>query len=671
MTDGLAYRFETRGQLGACLRVRQPARVHLAPQAGELVQRLPGRPGGLVLLPSGRVAWIDGDGALRRDAGCAGPTIGAVARLVASGPRLWALREGTATLLEAETLRRLGSVDLPGAIDVAGDGRGGAWVLEPGRLRQLDSDGRPRASRALPDPFDRLALLGDVVLLLSRRLDLVVALRPDGTRYDLNLARVEGPSSAGFVAEDIASDGRSALLTGHWGGAPGFLCVDDAGSPLVTGLWEGTLPSQALPSGDDILAAVGSSGDWSVRRFAGAGADGGEVLLTPALESDTLAGAWQRADLAVTLPTGTTLSVRFAATTDEATARVAGGLAADEGMAPAERLRRIAEILPWSGSSLAYAGEAGASPSAEALGVPLATAAGDFLWIELTLRRNLASRQPSFGSLVVHHDVPGLMDYLPAVFRTPTGDADGTLRRLVEVFEATFLGFDAEIAALADRLDPSRTEARWLPGLAALLDLPFDDALHVEERRRLLRAGAGIIAGRGTRAGVEALLAALFGDRAFRVIDRTGRLAALALGGGGFAGGRLPGFLQGASSRTPRLNARLVLGRTPIGDDGDPCRHPPVARGAELLVVIPATDRERRRLGAAVRQMAEALVPAGVRLTLRWTGMGQAGGGEVLSLVAEAPEQVLGGTPLGTATLGGPHDGGMREGGVPAERRLA
>lgn len=671
MTDGRSYRFETERQLSACLRVPQPAHVRLAAAAGDIVQALDGRPSALVALPAGRIAWIDEEGALRRDAACAGPTIGAVRRLVASGDRLWAMLDETAVIIDADMLQRLASVEVAGAMDLAGDGRGGAWVLGPGALLHLDGEGRLRASTPMHERGEQVTLLGQVVLLLALPANVVVVLRSDGTRFELALAAVEGPSGSRFVAERLGSDGKAALLTGAWDGVPGYLSVDDAGAVLAMGVWEGAPPALVLPSGDDVLAAVDSGGHWVVRRFAGAAAAGGEVWLTPALESDTLAGGWRRAELSATLPKGATLSVRFAATTDEAIARIAGSLAADAGMAPVERRRRIEEILPWCEVPIAYAGEQDATPPlAEAFGVPLGSAEGNYLWIELTLSRNLAPARPGIQSLIIHHDVAGLTDYLPAVFRTPTGDADGTLRRLIDVFESTYFGFDAEIARLADRLDPARTEDRWLSELAALLDLPFDDALEVKQQRRLLQAGARIIEWRGTRAGVRILLEALFGDRPFRVVDRTGRLAAVALGGGSFVGGRLPGFLQGASARTPKLNARLVLGRTPITDDGDPCRHPAVSRGPELLVVIPATEREQRRLGAAVRQMIEAVLPAGVRLTLRWTGMAQARGGEVLSVLGEVRRQVLGGDPLGSAGLGGPGGSRMREGGIPAEYRL-
>ena len=188
----------------------------------------------------------------------------------------------------------------------------------------------------------------------------------------------------------------------------------------------------------------------------------------------------------------------------------------------------------------------------------------------------------------------------------------------------------------------------------------------------MLKGARAILAGRGSLAGVHALLNAIFGARRFVVVDRSEQLAPIALGGGGFPGSRLPSFLAGPSVRVPKLNARLVLGTTPLcsTDTGDAS----LARPPELLVVIPASGTERRRYGAALQRMLEEMIPAGVRLRLRWTAMQQGliDAADVVTVVAEPLPLRLGdGQALGAARLGSDGRLRLRDGGVTAEHRFA
>jgi hypothetical protein len=76
-----------------------------------------------------------------------------------------------------------------------------------------------------------------------------------------------------------------------------------------------------------------------------------------------------------------------------------------------------------------------------------------------------------------------------------------------------------------------------------------------------------------------------------------------------------------------------------------------------VLIEIPASRSERRRYGHAIAAMAEAMIPAGVRLRLTWTpwrgGKGPAPA-DVLTII-EPPELIgLGDGPgLGRARIGG------------------
>lgn len=668
MMDGRAYRFETDDQWRRCLRMRLAARRLLAADRGALLAMLAEAPLGFLASDGNRFAWIGQDGALRRESGCAGPTLGAGARLAESGRQTWALADETLLRIDGASLQLLDMIAQPGAVDIAPDVAGGVWALTDSAILRLNGRGGLRATIQRPVPADRIAVADEALFLLDVATNVLTLLRRDGSPLRIALDRVAGETAGAFTAREISSGRDSVLLAGDWDGAPGFLALDSVGDPVFWGQWEDGPPLFVRLLGESLCALFDEADGWAVRLFEHAADSGGELALTPALESDTLAGEWLRAQVTAKLPPGATLSITWAATGDEALAALARGVFADAELSHDARLRKVRAILPWS-EPITYSGPLDADPiAAEAFAAPLGEARGNHLWLEAAIHRNEAAQAPAFVSLIVAHDTPGLMNYLPAVYRTPTGDGDGALLRLVQVLEATFLGFDEEIGKLADRFDPERAEARWLGALAQLLGLPFDDALDTAARRALLRAAPRIIAGRGTRAGVRALLTAVLGERPYRIVDRTEQFMPITLGGARVPGARLPGFLAGPSTRAPKLNARLVLGRTPLGMSAPEM----VSRAPELLVVAPVTGVERRRLGAALRQMLEALIPAGVRLDLRWIEPGRATSDAVLGVLAEWPTMTLGaGMPTGGARLGGSCEPRLRDDGVAAEHRLA
>ena len=123
------------------------------------------------------------------------------------------------------------------------------------------------------------------------------------------------------------------------------------------------------------------------------------------------------------------------------------------------------------------------------------------------------------------------------------------MRRLVSVLETTTQGMDYRIARLAARLDPDRTGARWLPDLAAMLGLPFHDALTEADAAPAGQGGARHPgAARHARSGLLAMLDALFPSRPIRVVDRTEQLIPISLGRDGVGGRALPAMLAGPSS---------------------------------------------------------------------------------------------------------------------------
>jgi len=203
-----------------------------------------------------------------------------------------------------------------------------------------------------------------------------------------------------------------------------------------------------------------------------------------------------------------------------------------------------------------------------------------------------------------------------------------------------------------------------------MLGLPFHDALSSDMQRRLVKAAPAMLARRGTRLGLVAMLEALFPGRPIQVVDRTELLIPVTLG----SGSALPAMLAGPSIRVPKLNARLVLNKTGLCP-ANACTDALIAPGPEVLVSIPARVREQLRYRDAVAEMVEAMVPAGVRVRLRWTPWRDHGAtppGDVLT-VLDIPEQVsLGvGPALGRARTGGRPAARLDgQGAIPANHRL-
>jgi phage tail-like protein len=668
MTGPSCYRFATPAQKRACLTTGLAETLLLGPAGGEAVPGL--TESGIRLVaaaPDGELFSIDGNGRLCAGGEC-GPAIANARRLAVGRDSLWVLADDGLHRFDRSTLQRLLTRDSGGAIDIAAAANGGYWRLRRARIDLFSADGR-RTGKALRArrAARAIAVVGDTIFLLSddsERLELLSI--GDGRSVEIDLSRLLESAGAGFgagpdgfgEAELVQGQGRMLLRRKRRDGWPEYLVLDAEGSVTARGRGEDGRPIRAIAlAGDDLIAALGDGG--ALLRFAGAAAGGGARWLTPALETGSHGEGWLRAEVLARLPEGATLSLRWAALPDEALRRSVEALQADRSLAAGDLLAATAELLgPYWSPEYSYTGqpdEDGADAVARRLDFPLEKDAGQFLWIYLKLRRNDAIRAPAIDSLTVHHGTERLIDHLPAIYRGD-GDGDGTLRRLVGVMEATTHGIDRTIAGLAARLDPDRTEDRWLPGLAAMLGLPFDDALTPDMQRRLIGAAGALLVGRGTRGGLAALFEALFPDRTVRILDRSTQFIPVALGGPGFAGGRLPALLTGPTRRMPALNARLVLGGTPLSrPEGDGL----IAPMPEVLVSIPATGGERRRFEAAVRQMAEAMVPAGVRLRLRWLPWRRrpsGSPGDWLAVVDDPPPLGLGDGRLGRAALGGRRD---------------
>lgn len=654
-------------------------------ECGEIMS---GRAVAIAVTQNGEPLWIDERGRLFV-AGCVGDPVQlgiesnhsggpSVVRLIASGERLWILLRGDRLLqLDGATLHLLIQQAAPEVTDIAVDGTGSVLLLADTRIRRLSDEGADRGSYpSLDEPASQIAVAGGKLAALSEDGTRLLIRKPsERGGFVIDLKALLGEAWPG--EQPMLSAGDDAFLLATTGAAGSlFALVDPDGSLVVRGSWRNDrTPRLVTVLADDLVVLFDEDERQVLKRFAGFTRRGGKRFLTPALETVSPAGRWLSADVVATLPEGATLALRWAATKDESLGRTVSKVLGDGGLSESERLERVDQLLPWKPkSAFTYVGLA-RDPSVqgpiqpEHFTLPLHAADGPIVWIDVQLRSNGAVVEPGFESLTVFHETDSLMDRLPAIYRGD-GDRDGTLRRLVGVLEATTQGIDRSIGRLAERLDPKRTETKWLPGLAAMLGLPFHDALSDDMRRGIVGAAGPILAGRGTREGVLAMLKAALPGRPIRVVDLTEQLIPIALDGAG----RLPALLTGASSRVAKLNARLILSKTALCP-ADACTEDSVAAPAQVLVSIPATRRERRLYGEALRAIIQEMLPVGVQLRLQWTSWTGPRGvlAEDVLTIIDSPENLAvgDGPPLGRGRTGGRRSAKLDASGmVPAEHRL-
>ena len=648
------------------------------------------------LSAGGRLFWVDkclslfAAGPEAPYQGIQGPAVGKVVRLVAARDCVWALADCAGAggeggpvsrrLLQVDTrsLQLLINQAVGDAIDIAADAKDGLWLLGAANVRRFSAKGDPAGRTYAPaEPARAIAGAAGRLALLSTDGRRVALLDPvSGESVSLDLTRIAGPGWSGDAAR-ISGTGAAFLIDGTIGTERGFLLLDRDGNLIAQGSWrDGLAPELLAGAGDDLLGLFAEAGGQRVRRFGGLGRPGSERRMTPPLETISPAGTWLRAEVTARLPERATLGLRWAATDDDALAATVESILADPNVPMSKRLERVETFLEplWS-KTFTYVGEPhDASAPPERFAFPLHAAKGHLLWVDLSIARNSADAAPEIETLLVIHEASSLMDDLPAIYSGREGDRDGTMRRLVGVLEATTQGIDHRIARLAARLDPDATSERWLPDLAAMLGLPFHDALSAGMQRRLVKAAPAILSRRGTRLGLLAMLEALFPGRPIQVVDRTDLLIPISLGRDGIGGSALPAMLSGPSTRIPKLNARLVLNTTGLCP-ANACTDASIAPGPEVLVSIPARGREQERYRDAIAQMIEAMVPSGVRVRLRWTAWrdhGRTRPADVLTIL-DAPERLsLGlGPALGQARTGGRPAARLDgQGATPANHRL-
>ena len=577
-------------------------------------------------------------------------------RLVIGRVWLWAFKPRTACLIryDLETLQRDEVISVPYSItDIAPDGDDGLWVLEtppsqPPILRRVDACGR--VAKPIPLSACLGRCLGVTYLAQVRR---VVVLSGDGS--SVTLVDPKAPTKAvtvrlqheieGFCATRIDSDRRNRIvLVGVMDQtkAPTILLLDSSGGLLdriPAGPKDYGSINGATARGKTLLVATSHGIHWFRSEPAGDGVSASGVFLSPPLyspDTDSLRG-WLRAEISVVLPKGATLAVTVMGTDDPAVMKDVKAFSEDATLPPAVRQKKIREKLqakdapafvftsPQDEASYVQPGPSGSTPLAPSTcAVPLFKHAERWLWLELGLHAAPDGELPDLKELRVIYPEISLAQHVPAIFRgdvtardPKSGDPTGFFRQLLGVLETTTQGIDQTIAKLGSYIHPATADGEWLDFVAGWLDLPWDDALPNDIKRRILNNAAQLLNHRGTRAGLERLLRLLFPDGKTRVIDVNVDMGIAILGGSGYPGSALPALLSGLPADAAVLSRRAVLGHARLAtEDSDPVGIAPFM--GWLRIEISAGNRDRADLEALLPRLLSAMIPAGLRVDIRW-----------------------------------------------------
>lgn len=628
-----AYHFTTEAQwrsglrddvslASGALRPKQAMRLQPVPGSGPADADALIAPG-----PCGRVVWVrPADRSVRRleELGVAelgGLTRGPAPVAVAiSGGHLWLATSAGVERHEAHALQRLGLVTdaVVGRdrrpIALCGDGAGGVWVLVAGKhgcllLVHLGCwgalVGEPEPVPLAGDETGRVAATNEGVVVVpsrSSRLAVVMLLpRPTGDVVPL-------PLEPGPDVRALAVDGDDRLV---------LLRADDTGAVLETIGVDGAIderqrldPSRRLGLPSAMVAGrqvviVGSGGLASMESASGATSRRISTFLTPMLRSPAgragpdgargrSVGGWNRAEVDVTLPRGTTLELAWALTDEESIVQDVAATMADPRLTARDRMDALDSLLTWSPQDrVVYEAPDGTSGAvSERLAAPI-DRPEQYLWMRVTLTTAAGVEPPTLIGLHVSYPSMSLIDDLPAVYSEDAESATH-LRRLLAPFEVLLDGLDTRIDSLPSNIDPGTADDEWTPVLLGWLGLPLLKDLAPDRRRALLRELPRLQQARGTEQALVSALEIVTGERVV-VRDHSNEPSWWFLPDGDRPGGFRLGIdtVVAAAQPAPFRAGTAVLGASPLGD---PCVDPSrvVAERAGLVEVGLELPREQR-----------------------------------------------------------------------------
>jgi|GEM_PF-3511080 len=527
----------------------------------------------------------------------------------------------------------------PALLDIATDGRGGAWLLlhadkTPLRLLHVDCKGRRRDLLDLPrgagDESEIACVArGASLALLDKRSATLWIVPADAAAQDATREYRLSAEIGRCTSLRMTSDGANALAIGglpaethaHWS-----IWLFDA-----EGQWrDGPLTpfSHAPDIGgrephdfalhDDAVWFARRNGVWkldSSDACIARAADG--WLMTPALQSPEpgLERGWLRAELSIDLPAGASVEADYISTDDDVEAARIVSLAKDWRRSAAER---IALIGYTAAPSIAPVHIGGPQRAAQPVGIPLFRTSDRWLWLRLRITTPPGGPRTHIGEMRVLYPNRSLERFLPHAFRGGDPSTDDFLRRLLGVLEATTQSIDARIASIGAHIDPRTAPDAWLDTLGGWLALPWDDALPAASKRGVLTNAAALLAARGTREGTRLLLESLLGAQAvIRIDDLTADHPLIGLGGAQTKGPAFPVLLAGVPARIAKTNRSSRLNRTSLAC-GPGADDPLLYIVPTLSVTIRASHDMRAAIAPVLASVLAQYVPAGVRVRIGW-----------------------------------------------------
>jgi phage tail-like protein len=560
-------------------------------------------------------------------------------RLVAASSALWAVDETAKSLQEfdLESLTRRLHVDISNAtvLDVSGDGSDGIYVLlnrdDAWEIAHYDCTGRLKSTFPLKDISDAKAFT------YLRCVDRFVVLSVSSSNLQKlhwyapieGLAKFSIPIMAirpCFDVAILASDGQARLFLAGTDGVPfgghhHVLTLDPEGNQLAE-VEVDERPTGVAGNRKYMLVTT----NHGLFRFDTADSvprESSEIraaLITPALRSPLSENQerWLRVEATVTLPSGSTIEISYAASDDREIRDEAIRLFNDRALSIRERMQRLRihlgqwRMYSFHGRQITQAEES------TRLSAPLFDVREEFLWVVITLIASPGGGIPVLSELDVLYPGHTLMENLPVVYQRTQAESGSFLRSLVGVLETTTQNLDARIGALGRHIHPETAPASWLDFVARWIGLPWDDALSIEQKRSIVMNAADIAKGRGTRAGLEVLLESLMPGqpRRFRVIDATADFGFVTVGGGMCVGSQLPSILAGLPSTATELGNKAIIGRArlPCGDsDGDFS-----GLVGQIRVDVIANANEQTRWKSWLNSLIKEMVPVTASVQLRW-----------------------------------------------------
>jgi phage tail-like protein len=654
-----SYRFATEAQWASCLFV-QTDRESLRKGEGVRPFAPYSRPATLYRSPgayapaitqAGEILWRDDECALHLKTLCdytpekfGGPGLLARAkRIVTNKSGLWVIGERPEVIerYEDDTLTRLLTVKRRETkmFDIASDGHNSVWVLSKDKdgwhAVRIDPRGRDVQTVDLKGISDAKAF----VYLRRKKRFVVLA----GEQYQkLYWFAAEGGTALFslqvaalhmcFKGDVLGSDSSDRLFLAGTDGDQEHrayvLILDADGNSLGdVPLDANDAPATGIAASRTNLLVTGPRGllQFSVAEVVPEGAEHVQcMLMTPLLFSPDREDRrrWLRVEATANLPEGSTLEISWTATdNDVATRDRLKDMASDDSITASQVVAKVLNEPELRRGQTVFHGAAKSPEQSEKAlySAKLFDVKERYLWVCVSLTAASGARLPVLSELNVFYPGRTLMEDLPSIYQREEEQPDSFLRALVGVLETTTQGLDRRIGSMGSRIHPATATEPWLDFIARWLGVPWDDALTLKQKKAIVMRAPDIAKGRGTRAGLEALLEALIpgSPPRFRVTDATADFGFAVVGGESCAGSALPAVLGGNSRWQPQLNLSAVLGclRLPCAgqlEDG-------AARLAgRVQVEVVATAAERQEWSPWLLALITEMVPLTARVDLRW-----------------------------------------------------